>query len=63
VKIVTVFPDTVAGRLPSSTASLLLDGETGAPLALLDGTMLTSSHGLRLGLARATCHGAMRRGC
>ncbi len=42
VKIVTVFPDNARRSLPSIFGQyLLLDGETGAPLAMLDGTMLT----------------------
>src|SRR5882757_4212804 len=42
VKIVTVFPDNARRSLPSISGQyVLLDGETGAPLALLDGTMLT----------------------
>jgi alanine dehydrogenase len=42
VKIVTVFPDNVRRSLPSIYGQyLLLDGETGVPLALLDGTELT----------------------
>src|SRR6185295_6409417 len=42
VKVVTVFPDNGRRSLPSIYGQyLLLDGETGAPLALLDGTMLT----------------------
>ncbi|MFI4998488.1 MAG: ornithine cyclodeaminase family protein [Reyranellales bacterium] len=42
VKIVTVFPDNAKRSLPSIHGQyLLLDGETGVPLALLDGTMLT----------------------
>jgi ornithine cyclodeaminase len=42
VKIVTVFPDNGRRSLPSIYGQyLLLDGGTGAPLALLDGTMLT----------------------
>ena len=42
VKIVTVFPDNGRRSLPSIFGQyLLLDGDTGAPLALLDGTMLT----------------------
>jgi alanine dehydrogenase len=42
VKIVTVFPDNGRRSLPSIYGQyLLLDGETGASLALLDGTMLT----------------------
>jgi len=42
VKIVTVFPDNARRSLPSIFGQyLLLDGETGAPLALLDGAMLT----------------------
>src|SRR5262245_50009193 len=42
VKIVTVFPDNGRRSLPAIYGQyLLLDGTTGAPLALLDGTMLT----------------------
>jgi alanine dehydrogenase len=42
VKVVTVFPDNGKRALPSIYGQyLLLDGETGASLALLDGTMLT----------------------
>ena len=42
VKIVTVFPDNGKKSLPSIYGQyLLLDGHTGASLALLDGTMLT----------------------
>ena len=42
VKIATVFPDNGKQGLPSVMgAYLLLDGKTGAPLALIDGPMLT----------------------
>lgn len=42
VKLVTVFPDNGAGDLPAVIGQyLLLSAETGAPLALLDGTALT----------------------
>lgn len=42
IKIVTVFPGNPARSLPSIMGVyLLLDGETGAPLALLDGPALT----------------------
>lgn len=42
VKVVTVFPDNGKRALPSIYGQyLLLDGSTGATLALLDGTMLT----------------------
>lgn len=42
VKIVTVFPDNGKRSLPSIYGQyLLLDGQTGQSLALLDGTMLT----------------------
>jgi alanine dehydrogenase len=42
VKLVTVFPDNGKRGLPSIYGQyLLLDGTTGAPLALLDGTVLT----------------------
>jgi len=42
IKVVTVFPDNGRQSLPSIFGQyLLLDGATGAPLALLDGTILT----------------------
>jgi len=42
IKLVTVFPDNVNRSLPSVFGQyLLLDGATGQPQALLDGTMLT----------------------
>ncbi|MBV9152983.1 MAG: ornithine cyclodeaminase family protein [Alphaproteobacteria bacterium] len=42
IKIVSVFPDNASRALPSVHGSyLLLDPETGVPLALLDGTALT----------------------
>jgi alanine dehydrogenase len=42
VKIVTVFPENARRSLPSVAASfLLLDGDTGTPMALLDGPSLT----------------------
>ena len=42
IKLVTVFPDNVKRALPSVFGQyVLLDGSTGQPLALLDGTMLT----------------------
>ncbi len=42
VKIVTVFPDNGKRSLPAIYGQyFLLDGETGQPLALLDGSMLT----------------------
>lgn len=42
VKVVTVFPDNASRGLSAVQGSyLLLDGETGRPRALLDGTMLT----------------------
>ncbi|HTR83286.1 MAG TPA: ornithine cyclodeaminase family protein [Reyranella sp.] len=42
VKLVTVFPDNGKRSLPAIFGQyLLLDGATGQPLALLDGTMLT----------------------
>ncbi|MBM3644095.1 MAG: ornithine cyclodeaminase family protein [Alphaproteobacteria bacterium] len=42
VKLVTVFPDNAQASLPSIFGQyLLLDGTTGQPVALLDGTMLT----------------------
>ncbi len=42
VKLITVFPDNGKRRLPAIFGQyLLLDGNTGQPVALLDGTMLT----------------------
>jgi ornithine cyclodeaminase len=42
VKVVSVFPDNGRKSLPSVMGSyLLMDGETGAPAAVLDGTRLT----------------------
>jgi ornithine cyclodeaminase len=42
IKLVTVFPDNALRSLPSVFGQyVLLDGETGEPKALLDGTMLT----------------------
>ena len=42
IKLVTVFPDNVQRSLPSVFGQyVLLDGATGQPQALLDGTMLT----------------------
>lgn len=42
IKVVTVFPDNGKRSLPSIYGQyVLLDGETGQPAALLDGTMLT----------------------
>jgi len=42
VKVVTVFPENGAKSLPSVMGSyLLMDGATGAPVAVLDGTRLT----------------------
>jgi ornithine cyclodeaminase len=42
IKLVTVFPDNVKRSLPSVFGQyVLLDGGTGQPIALLDGTMLT----------------------
>jgi ornithine cyclodeaminase len=42
IKLVTVFPDNVKRSLPSVLGQyVLLDGGTGQPVALLDGTMLT----------------------
>lgn len=43
IKIVTVYPDNTAHNLPTIMgAYLLLDGKTGAPLALIDGPSLTA---------------------
>ena len=43
VKVVSVFPGNAARHLPSVTGSyLLLDGDSGVPLALLDGPALTA---------------------
>jgi ornithine cyclodeaminase len=65
VKIVTVFPDNGRRSLPSIYGQyLLLDGETGASLALLDGTMLTKRRtACAQGSPRATCRGSIQCGC
>ena len=43
VKIVTVFPDNASASLPAVLASyLLMDANTGAPLAMIDGESLTA---------------------
>lgn len=43
VKLVTVFPDNGARRLPAVMGNyMLLDGATGAPVALIDGQALTA---------------------
>lgn len=43
VKVVTVYPDNGARQLPSVYGTyLLMDGDTGAPLAAIDGTRLTA---------------------
>ncbi len=43
VKVATIFPGNVARALPSVNATyMVLDGETGAPLALMDGAELTA---------------------
>ena len=42
IKVVTIFPDNDARSLPSVMGTyLLLDGKSGAPIALIDGPMLT----------------------
>lgn len=66
VKVVTVFPDNGKRSLPSIYGQyLLLDGTTGATLALLDGTMLTKRRtACASGLARrATCPARTPRDC
>lgn len=50
VKIATVFPGNAARRLPNIQAAVLVFSETGAPIALLDGTAVTR---LRTGAASA----------
>ncbi len=43
IKMVTIFPDNAERGLPAVMgAYLLLDGETGSPLAMIDGPMLTA---------------------
>lgn len=43
VKVATIFPGNVARALPSVNATyMVLDGETGVPLALIDGAELTA---------------------
>ncbi len=44
IKLVTVFPGNAARDLPAVMgAYLLLDGNTGSPLAMIDGPMLTAT--------------------
>jgi len=63
VKIVTVFPDNGRRSLPSIYGQyLLLDGETGASLALLDGSPSAEPPAPRRS-PRATCRGSIQRGC
>lgn len=50
VKLATVFPDNSAKGLPTIQAALVLFSETGAPVALLDGALVTR---LRTGAASA----------
>jgi alanine dehydrogenase len=50
VKLATVFPDNHAKGLPSIQAAIVVFSETGAPVALLDGTIVTQ---LRTGAASA----------
>ena len=50
VKLVTIFPDNRDESLPTIQAALLVFSETGAPIALLDGAMVTR---LRTGAASA----------
>jgi alanine dehydrogenase len=50
VKLATIFPDNRARGLPTIQAAILVFSETGAPVALLDGTVLTQ---LRTGATSA----------
>jgi ornithine cyclodeaminase/alanine dehydrogenase-like protein (mu-crystallin family) len=50
VKLATVFPDNQAKGLPTIQAAIVVFSETGAPMALLDGTIVTQ---LRTGAASA----------
>jgi ornithine cyclodeaminase len=50
VKVVTVFPDNAARGLPTIQAAIVVFSESGAPVALLDGTTVTH---LRTGAASA----------
>jgi alanine dehydrogenase len=50
VKLVTVFPDNQARGLPTIQSTIVVFSETGAPIALLDGTIVTL---LRTGAASA----------
>lgn len=50
VKLVTVFPDNQAKGLPTIQAAIVVFSQTGAPVALLDGTIVTQ---LRTGAASA----------
>src|SRR5438132_8307075 len=50
VKVVTYFPDNPAARRPAIQATIIVFSETGAPVAILDGTTVTQ---LRTGAASA----------
>jgi len=59
VKIVTVFPDNATRNLPAVIGSyLLLDGRSGSPLALIDGSALTAK---RTAAASALASGYLSR--
>src|SRR5437868_9077302 len=50
VKLATLFPDSVSSRLPAIQAAIVVFCDTGTPVALLDGTLVTR---LRTGAASA----------
>ena len=59
IKLATVFPDNAARDLPAVMgAYLLLDGRSGAPIALIDGPMLTAK---RTAAASALASGYLSR--
>jgi ornithine cyclodeaminase/alanine dehydrogenase-like protein (mu-crystallin family) len=58
-KLVSVFPDNAAARLPSHQATIaMFDDENGTPLALLDGTEITAA---RTGASSAVSARALAR--
>lgn len=50
VKLVSLFPDNAERRLPTVQAAIVVFGDTGAPVAMLDGTVVTR---MRTGAASA----------
>jgi ornithine cyclodeaminase len=58
IKLVTIFPDNIDRGLPTIQAALLVFSETGTPVAMLDGAMVTR---LRTGAASALASSYLSR--